>query len=175
MAPNHAIVSRYGEEAQLETFLMSNIVPQRKELNRYVWKDIEELEAVNWSKRLHEVWVITGPVYDDKPEYLRGRQSGIEIPDAFFKVVIDETGSDSGAAANGSKKGRGASEKGNRHDRGPRVLAFLIPQDVTGTEKPGEFLVSVDWIEDRTGLDLMPDLPDDVEERLESEVADRLW
>ena len=28
MAPNHAIATRYGREAQLETFLMSNVCPQ---------------------------------------------------------------------------------------------------------------------------------------------------
>lgn len=33
MAPNYAIATRYGQEAQKETFLMSNIVPQLGNLN----------------------------------------------------------------------------------------------------------------------------------------------
>lgn len=45
LAPNYAIGSRYGVKAQLETFKMSNIAPQKLELNRGYWKELEELEA----------------------------------------------------------------------------------------------------------------------------------
>ena len=54
-------------------------------------------------------------------------------------------------------------------------MAFLIPQDVNRKALLEEFLVSVDWIEKQTGLDLMPGLPDKTEDRIESVIADRLW
>jgi endonuclease G len=161
MAPNHVIGTRYGRDAQLETFLMSNICPQSPKLNRQVWKDLEEVEANRFSQTFGDVWVITGPVFDDSVQFLNNSHGGsdIEIPDAFYKVIIDEVPDKTGPA--------GALT--------PRVLAFIIPQDVDGTELPIEFLTSVDKIEADTGLDLMPQLPDDVEDRVESIVADRLW
>ena len=45
MAPNYAIGTRYGHEAQRETFLMSNIAPQAPDLNRIWWRVLEEKEA----------------------------------------------------------------------------------------------------------------------------------
>lgn len=157
MAPNHAIATRYGREAQLETFRMSNIVPQKPALNRQVWRRLEELEADRYSVSLDGVWVITGPIFDDDRQFLKKGQPRIDIPDAFFKVIVDEVAVDESGAP------------------GTRVLAFIVPQDVAGDEPLGEFLVSVDWIEEKAGLDLMPDLADDVETTIESGVADALW
>lgn len=50
MAPNHAIATRYGQEAQLETFLMSNVCPQRPDLNRRVWQSLEAIEADDYAR-----------------------------------------------------------------------------------------------------------------------------
>jgi len=41
MAPNYGIATRYGREAQLETFLMSNVIAQNSLVNRHLWKDLE--------------------------------------------------------------------------------------------------------------------------------------
>ncbi|HNU69947.1 MAG TPA: DNA/RNA non-specific endonuclease [Myxococcota bacterium] len=175
MAPNHAIASRYGREAQLETFLMSNVTPQKPALNRETWRKLEEMEAGKWSQKLEEVWVITGPVFDDERTYLGNGEAGIDIPDAFFKVVIDEAPFDSRMTVHEYSDRAVAPKRGIRPWHRPRVLAFIVPQDVDGSEPLTEFLVSVDWIEQKTGLDLMPEVPDDVEEAIESEIADQLW
>lgn len=157
MAPNHAIATRYGAGGQAETFRMSNIVPQKPDLNRQVWRRIEEMEADRWAVDLDGVWVITGPVFDEDRQFLKKAAPRIDIPDAFYKVIVDEVVADeSGAPV-------------------PRMLAFMVPQDVDGGEPVEEFLVSVDWIESKTGLDLMPGLPDEVEAALESAVPDALW
>lgn len=149
LAPNHAIAMCYGEDAQRETFLLSNIVPQRPELNQQFWRKLEERVFQEYAFRLEEVWVLTGPVYDEEVERLR---SGIEIPDAFFKIILDET-----------------------PDGHLRTLAFLVPQEVSGDDRPGRYLVSIDAIEGATGYDFLPAFPDAVEEALESAKASRLW
>ena len=51
MAPNHAIATRFGRTAQLETFRMTNVCPQTPNLNRGVWKKIEGMVAKRWSSR----------------------------------------------------------------------------------------------------------------------------
>ncbi len=147
MAPNSAIAQRYGLDAQHETFLMSNIVPQSPELNRKVWQRMEKLEE-EYANQLENVWVITGPIFDRHIQTLANR---IEIPDAFYKILFDE-------------------EKGN-----VRSLAFLVHQTVTGKERMESFLTSIDEIEKLTGLNFVAPLADEVEDKLEAAVPSRLW
>lgn len=64
MAPNSAIAQCYGDDAQRETFLLSNIVPQRPALNQQFWRLLEERVETTYAARLEEVWVTTGPIYD---------------------------------------------------------------------------------------------------------------
>jgi len=147
MAPNSAIAERYGLDAQLETFLMSNIVPQAPVLNRQVWQRLERLED-EYSNILENVWVITGPVFDD---HIQLMNKDIEVPDAFFKIIFDE------------------------QQDNVRALAFLIQQDVTGKEPIDSFLTSIDEIEKLTGLDFIAPLADDIENSLEAATPGRLW
>ncbi|HNV72472.1 MAG TPA: DNA/RNA non-specific endonuclease, partial [Candidatus Ozemobacteraceae bacterium] len=152
LAPNSGIATRYGEVGQLETFVMSNVCPQAPDLNRKLWETIERLEDDKWANSLGEVYVIAGPIFDETRQFLPAKKRGdIEIPDAFFKVIVDETSTDA------------------------RMLAFLIPQTVTGKERPDQFLVSVDEIERRAGLDLFPALSDERENRLEAHAATELF
>lgn len=149
MAPNLAISVLYGEKAQEETFLMSNILPQAPNLNRKVWRDLEASILRRYARRFGEVWVITGPVYPQSQPQTIGR--GIAIPHACFKILVDE------------------------HEQGLRALAFLIPQNVSGDENPAQFLTSIREIEQKTGLNFFPNLPSEAQESLETWVSPRLW
>lgn len=148
MAPNYGIATRYGREAQLETFLMSNICPQKPKLNRQRWRLLEEKVAKEYANDLEEVWVITGPIFDEKVEQLA---SGVEIPDAFYKIVLDE------------KDGK------------PRMIAFVIQQEVKGNESLPDYLTSVDSVEKLTGLDFFSELENELENQLEAEKPNGLW
>ena len=86
MAPNYAIGTRYGHEAQRETFLMSNITPQSPDLNRIWWRVLEEKEANDFAVRMERVWVMTGPVFAGEVKKL---PSGVDIPTAFYRIVLD--------------------------------------------------------------------------------------
>jgi endonuclease G len=103
LAPNYAIGSRYGRVAQLETFKMSNIAPQKAGLNRGYWKDVEELESKKgeYSDRFEEIWVICGCIWDSDKTFVGGK---VEIPDYFYKIIIDVL------------------------DGKPRVMGFIFPQ-----------------------------------------------
>lgn len=87
MAPNYAIATRYGNEAQRETFLMSNITPQAPNLNRIWWRLLEEKEANDFAMRLKRVWVLTGPVFSGDVKKLRG---GVDVPAACYRIILDE-------------------------------------------------------------------------------------
>ena len=55
------------------------------------------------------------------------------------------------------------------------MLAFIMPQTVTGTEEPGTFLTSVREIEKETGLDFFAEMPKDVQDRVEMGKARMMW
>ncbi len=147
LAPNSAIARKFGRDAQLETFKMSNIVPQTPELNRRVWQRLEKLEK-EYANNRGNVWVIAGPVFD---EHIKTIGNNIEVPDAFFKIIIDE------------------------ENDGIKTLSFLIPQTVSGKEPIEQFLASIDEIEKLTGLDFFWPLSDEFENKLESSTVSRLW
>ena len=148
MCPNSAIAARYGKKGQMETFLMSNICPQKPELNRKVWERLERLEE-GYANKFGGIWIITGPIFDQHVEILNHQ---VEIPDAFFKILIDE-------------------------DKGKvRVLPFIVPQKVTGKEILNEFLTSVDEIEKQTGLDFFTPMEKEFQDKLESFVPPKtMW
>lgn len=147
LAPNFSIAICYGSAAQIQTFLMSNIIPQKPNLNRGIWNHLEQMEIRNYAQKLEEIWVLTGATFEDNKHLA----SGVNIPNACYKIIIDE------------------------QNKKPRILAFIIGQNIQGTENVTNFLTSVDMIEQRTGLDFLGDLPDDEENRLEAMTAGRLW
>jgi endonuclease G len=148
LAPNYAIASRYGAQAQAETFLMSNITPQRHALNAGLWKGLEMKIATSYPARYGEVWVLAGPVFGEQPEKLR---NGVWVPDAFFMIIVDE------------------------HEGKLRTLAVIVPQDPPSNADWSEYLTTVSEIERRTRLDFFHELDDVAERQIEQQLASRMW
>ncbi|NOQ76806.1 MAG: DNA/RNA non-specific endonuclease [Methylococcaceae bacterium] len=151
MAPNYAISRLYGKQAQLDTFLMSNISPQKPKLNQKLWQRLERVEINYFTQLGKDLWVYTGPIFDSKIQRLKNAWN-VEIPDAFYKIY-----------ALPATTGK------------PKLLAFLIPQQVKGNEPLTRFLTTVDEIERLTGLDFFTDLPDKLENKLESKINSAQW
>ena len=86
MAPFAAIDRMYGKEAGAETFLMSNVVPQKPGLKKGHWRALEEA-TFEGAIQHGQAWVITGPFYDEEIERI---ESGVEIPDGFYKIYIHQ-------------------------------------------------------------------------------------
>lgn len=151
LAPNYAISALYGKQAQSETFVMTNISPQKPNLNRKLWQRLEEVEVKYFTQFAPNIWVTTGPVFDDKIEYLKAADN-VEIPDAFYKIYAM-------LADNGETY----------------LLAFLMPQTVKGNEPLDHYLVTVDKIEELTGLDFFHELGNQEETALESTLNTEAW
>lgn len=149
LAPNLAIGLWFGEEAQRETFLMSNVAPQSQSLNRGAWRALEARVAYSYPARLEEVWILCGPLFDPVPKRLNG--SGIAIPAAFYLLVVDVSA------------GR------------IRTMALIVPQTAEASASLSDWLVSIDDVERRSGLDFLPSLDDSVEGFLESKISSRVW
>ena len=152
MAPNYPMSRLYGKQGQEDSFLMTNITPQKSKLNQRVWQRLEEVEINYFAKTFGKVWVITGPVFSGTVERLASAWT-VEIPDAFYKIYITE------ATPNAK----------------PIALGFLIPQTVKGKEPLAKFVTSIDNIEAQTGLDFFSELNDRIETSLEAAVQSLPW
>lgn len=158
MAPNYAIATRYGAEAQRQSFSMSNVAPQLPRLNRGLWRQLEERIAKRWSNRYPSLWVFVGPIFTDPdnpdltfeqpPQHLSSR---VAVPIAFYQIIV--------ANNNGTLE----------------TMSFIIPQEIDGSESLETFLTTIEAIEKCTGLNFFHELDRLTEEQLESFHARFLW
>lgn len=161
MAPNSGILQQYGQMAQLETFLMSNICPQKPDLNREVWERLERKVRTEISqndsilvtitngrkketeKRVQDVFVITGPIFGENSDTLK---SGVYIPVSFYKILVYHYG----------------------YGATPKSVSFVFPQDAPKDAKIMDYVTSVDEIEELAGIDFFPELSQQKQHNLES-------
>jgi endonuclease G, mitochondrial len=137
------------------TFLMSNMVPQRSELNRGVWGDLEDYcrELVQQGK---ELYIVAGPVGS---QGAIGKVEKITVPEKTWKViaVLDRQGLGlQGVTAN------------------TRAIAVMVPNDASVKGKGWKsFRVSVKQVERETGLNFFSNVPPQVQQVIESKVDSR--
>lgn len=140
MTPNFAIVTQYGSLAQLETFFMTNMCPQRADLNQGSWVRLEQF-VIAAAQELDHVFVISGPIFGNSPGTVsNGSNRMIQIPDAFYMILVDTN---------------------REYQTFPEVnmIAYLFPQD---TPRNADFTdrsafgVSINEIEEATLLDFFP-------------------
>lgn len=85
LAPSGDFV--WNQKANDLTFVMSNMAPQSRNLNRDAWRLLED-QVRKWACGEKKITVITGPILKAGLPTLK---SGLEIPQDFYKVIIDET------------------------------------------------------------------------------------
>lgn len=152
LAPNYVIASRYGTAAQKQTFLMTNISPQKPKFNQKIWQRLEEVSADHFSKRFAVFWVVTGPIFSDTSPTLKNTH--IAIPKAFYKIFVvpPET-----------------------PDKAPLALAFIIPQTAKPKDSLLKYVVTIDEIETQTGIDFFWQLEDNTENKMEAHINHQNW
>ncbi len=115
----------FSEEAMKESYFMSNMSPQTRAFNNGVWKELEE-NIRDWAYREDVLIIVTGPVFESKTPKRIG-QNRVAVPDAFFKVVLDQSPPEI------------------------KAIGFVIPNDVT--DKPlADYAMTVDEVESLTGF-----------------------
>ncbi len=152
-APNHVIATRYGRAAQVETFLMTNIVPQRPALNRGPWMRLEQTIANELSAIGDTIWVIVCAVPKAEKQMLKGKKgkTKIRIPEGFCMVLASV------------------------HEGHLRTLGFYMPQTSEESKHERYCIRSIREIEDLTGLDFFSHLRRNQQDALEKPEANRFW
>jgi endonuclease G len=125
---------------------LTNITPQKADLNQGAWARLEDQER-NLSKApdVDAVYLTTGPLYEKNIGSLPGTNKVHTIPSGYWKVIF--TGS---TPANGL------------------YAAFIIEQSTPRSASFCDFQVTVEEIEERSGLTLWSNLSQDVQADLKS-------
>ncbi|MCH8295147.1 DNA/RNA non-specific endonuclease [Candidatus Poribacteria bacterium] len=92
-----ASADQNDEEIQnSETFLLSNMSPQKPAFNRQIWRALESaIRALDAKEEILETYVITGPIFDfNTPIEMIGENDdhgiSIPVPSHFYKCVLTE-------------------------------------------------------------------------------------
>lgn len=141
MVPNEVINNQFGRLAQMETFFMSNMSPQRGSLNTGIWRTMENaIRMIEDTPNKDHVWAIAGPVFSDDPELIE-RPNGrfVPIPKAYYYISVDPF--------------RYPWDRRTNVD----IACFLFPQDTpSGTQLSNYPLTSLTEIEQATSLSFFP-------------------
>lgn len=139
----------FNEKAMYETFYMSNMSPQMPTCNRGIWKELEE-QVRDWANENKELYIVTGPVLPLRVANKIGKSTAITVPTKYYKVLLDYSEPDI------------------------KAIGFIIPN--AGSSEPIEkYAVSVDEVETLTNLDFFPDLPNQIEAKVEKNYDVAKW
>ncbi|MCT7986473.1 DNA/RNA non-specific endonuclease [Laspinema sp. A4] len=133
------LASARGGDWEL-TNMLSNITPQRADLNRGAWLQLERAER-QMARRVGTLYVITGTLYERPMPPLPHSSQPHRVPSGYWKVLWD----------------------------GARMYAFILDQDVPRDFDYRDGLTSVAEIERRTGLDLFPRMEQNRQQQLEQQ------
>lgn len=156
MAP--AANQKNSQKRNDETFYLSNMAPQiGVGFNRHKWEHLESATR-EWVRTgvVASAWIITGPIFWDPDEESVATADGfiehpvigsnaVSVPTHFYKIVVGKKANDELVA-----------------------VGFVMENRAHPNAAPlGGYITSIDWIEERTGLNFMPRLDPETEERLE--------
>ena len=148
----------YSSTANSNTFYMTNMAPQGPRNNQQTWRYLEEYcrSLVNAGYELHITAGVAGRGGSARNGYATTIANGrIEVPSSFWKVIL--------VLPNGSNDT-------GRIDNNTRIIAVNIPNNENISTSWGNYRVSVNSIENLTGLNLFKNISNTYEETLESRV-----
>ena len=78
--------NKWDEEAQRQSFLLTNVCPQNHWLNKDEWNDLE-IQCRRWARKYGQVYIICGPLFEGN-DIKRIGKNKVYVPTGFFKVVL---------------------------------------------------------------------------------------
>lgn len=137
----------WSEKSMVESFYYSNMSPQVPSFNRGIWKNAESFTREAAIEN-HAIYVVTGPVFTSDMSTIG--KNKVAVPHAYYKVILDYSEPEF------------------------KAIAFVIPNEASKLPLQ-HFAVSINEVEQITGLDFFPLLTDSVESKLESSFDINLW
>lgn len=133
----------------LATFLTSNIVPQKSDLNQGVWRDMERWCNAKCKSENAELYIIAGGIYSSDNRL----KNVVAIPDSCYKIVVI------------LKKGQGLSSV----TKDTKIEAVIMPNKMgIRRDKWQKYKTTVRHIEASTGYDFLTAVPKSVQDVIEN-------
>jgi endonuclease G len=136
-------------QAMSESFFMSNMSPQVHNFNAGIWAYLEG-RVRGWAKQKGHIMIVTGPILKAG---LRKIGPGVSVPEEYFKIVLHYNFDQPTLS---------------------EMIAFKMKNRKTNQNLKA-FATTVDHLENVTGFDFFEQLPNYLEERLESQVRLSDW
>ena len=138
---------RFSKLAMSESFYLSNISPQTPSFNQGIWKKLEK-QVRTWAYENEHLYIITAGVLSSCSSTIGHNKVG--VPDYYYKVILDY------------------------NEPEIKAIALVLPNK-KGTQQLSYYVTSIDYVESITGIDFFPELPDYLEDKLESKSYVNQW
>lgn len=145
----------YSDRANYQTFYLTNMQPQYNEFNGGIWKKLEEKIRKAWtpSNTSDVLYVCKGGTIDNENQIIKRISGRLIVPRYFFTALLLKNSS------------------------GYRAIGFWMEHTAidNSTDNLKNYAVSIDELEQKTGIDFFCNLPDDIEQSVESSYAPNAW
>ena len=151
----------FSKEANTQTFYMSNMQPQYHQFNGYegsnsgLWLRMENKVQL-WAKNLTKtdtLFICKGGTIDDESNIIKRIDGKLIVPKYFFMAILRKD-------ANGWSAMGFWSEQTSQWRMDETLLSHAM---------------SIDELEEKTGIDFFCNLPDKIEEKVESTFYPKSW
>ena len=152
----------YSKDANEQTFYMTNMQPQVGNLNEKIWSDMEA-KVRGWAsdplkpeQKFDTLYVCKGGTIDSDDKIIDQTKSGFIVPRYFFMAVL--------------------AKNSDPTNGGYKAMGFWIEHLDVDQKSKGikSFVVNIDDLEQKTGIDFFCNLPDDIENKIESLSVDKV-
>lgn len=145
-------------EANRQTFLYSNMQPQLYSFNVGIWANLEmKIRTWNNDSFRDTLYVAKGGTIDGSANILETTNKGLLVPKYFFMAIL-------------------CKNKSSVND-GYKAIGFYLEHRSFYTDEQNmkPYIVSIDRLEELTGIDFFCNLPDHIEQSIESQVIPSTW
>ena len=137
----------FSAKAMSESFYMSNMSPQAPQFNRGIWSKLEK-QVRHFATKEKRIVVVTGPILPAEKTITIGANR-VTVPQYYYKVIYDTTPPE-------------------------KMIGFVLPNRGSSADLR-TFVVTVDKVEEVTGLDFFSAVPKEKQEQLERTITVENW
>lgn len=138
----------FSKETLRQSFLFSNISPQKPKFNRGKWSQLEQF-AREKAMKMGKIIVITGPIFTGEKIETIG-ENKVGVPTLFFKALLFYT------------------------EERVEAIGFVMPNEKL-KEELDTYACSIDSMEEIAKIDVFSALPDELEETVEASLNWDFW
>ena len=135
-----------GTDSWQETNYLSNITPQKSDLNQGPWMILEEKER-ELAEAGNTLYVMTGPLYEREMPVLPKADDPHKVPSGYWKIIILP----------------------GKYIGSLKAASFIFDQDTPRNDKVTNHMCTINEVEERSGLDFLWEMEDVIEESIESD------